>query len=363
MVGPPMMSTLGVYFKKHRGLANSIFTASASVGGLILAPVFTTLFEEYGYTGTMLIVAGLLLNSLVSAAFMRPPSWFTTKKNTHRTEKEAVYDKLIQNDAEHVSENQLYEASDYTSAKYNGHGVTSNKDTNDNDRCIANNLQTTKSGHSENSTDTENHTHSFSEKQHSVSRKIKSDGAHESMQKIKCKEKGMYVSGENLHGSLISVNMDIDENETSVTKSTQSFCSSTQAMVADFIKLFDFNLLKDVSVLLYLAMAFVTCSGMVLIPVYLAPFAKDAGLTYDDIAIMLSLAASVDVVSKIVSGIIADRQWIRRSSMLAFAAFATGTVCHIARLCTSKSLILAMAVLAGSNAFVYVDIIPYFCHN
>ena len=77
MVGPPMMSTIGIYFKKHRGLANSIFTGSASVGGLILAPIFTTLFEEYGYTGTMIIVAGLLLHSLVSAAFLRPPSWFS----------------------------------------------------------------------------------------------------------------------------------------------------------------------------------------------------------------------------------------------------------------------------------------------
>ena len=182
-----------------------------------------------------------------------------------------------------------------------------------------------------------------------LDRTLRPNGALDELDEIKHKERDVYVSGEDLHGSFISVKTEIDKSDKSLSKTTPTFQSSLKTMIADLIKLFDFNLLKDVSVILFLAMAFITSAGIILIPVYLAPFAKDAGLSYDDIALMLSLAASIEVVSKISSGIIADRQWIRRSSMLAFAAFATGTACHLSRLCVSKPTILALAIFAGSN--------------
>ena len=50
MLQSPMLAVIGLYFKKHRGLANSIFAVIGSVGGLVFAPVVTRLFQEYGYT-------------------------------------------------------------------------------------------------------------------------------------------------------------------------------------------------------------------------------------------------------------------------------------------------------------------------
>ena len=367
MVGPPMISTLGLYFKKHRGLANSIFTASASVGGLIFAPVFTTLFEEYGYTGTMLIVAGFLLNSLVSASVMRPPSWFTKRHKVMKEGKD-VTEKLIKNESKYlvknVSETHLNgPASEYTYAQENRVETTSGKLSDGINSSTRNNFNRSHFCHSDSFirlNENENNIYLIIEGNPNANGNTVSAGANE----LKYTKSDVYISGENLYGSFISVvQSDIAGSEKSITENTVvenlSCLSSAKAMVADFIKTFDYKLLKDLAFLLYLAMAFVTCSGMVLIPIYLAPFAKDAGLSYDDIAIMISILACVDVASKIVSGIIADRQWIRRTTMLAFAAFATGTVCHIARFCTNKPLILTMAVLMGSYCVMYVNQFRY----
>ena len=41
MVRSPAVSIVGVYFSRHRGLATSIYSGSASVGGIIFAPVVT----------------------------------------------------------------------------------------------------------------------------------------------------------------------------------------------------------------------------------------------------------------------------------------------------------------------------------
>ena len=282
MVRLPTLSIIGIYFDKHRGLAISIYSGSASVGGLIFAPIITTLFDKYGFTGTMIIVGGLFLNIFVSASVMRPPSWF--KKRHRKTTDNEVAEKLLVDKSNQVS--------DCATDRLEGDAFYElDHDTIDSAEIEVNNL--------------DNH------------------------------------HLENKPRTLL-------ETETKAHKSKQTFCSFVKANVIDaLITAFDVKLLKDLTFLLYLAMAFNLVAGMILVFIYLPPFAKDMGLSYNQIAIMISAMACADFVSKIVSGFIADRKWFQRSTLLAIAAFATGSMCHFARFYTSLPSVMTMTVIMG----------------
>ncbi|XP_037071447.1 monocarboxylate transporter 12-like [Pollicipes pollicipes] len=60
------------YFVKRRGLANAIMAAAAAVGGVFFPLLVQLLLEEYGITGTYLMLGGLHMHTLVSAALYRP---------------------------------------------------------------------------------------------------------------------------------------------------------------------------------------------------------------------------------------------------------------------------------------------------
>ena len=162
----------------------------------------------------------------------------------------------------------------------------------------------------------------------------------------------LYEAKDSLHGSLVSIHrMSIDRKETKRqddNKPDETTCfHSIKTNVVGILKLFDFKMLKDLNFILYLAMAFMLISGMVLIPYYLPQFGKDAGLSYEQIAIMISALAVTDFASRIVNGIIADRGWLRRSTMLALAAIGIGSICQFTRFFTSFSSVVVMAVIMG----------------
>ncbi|CAH1271590.1 SLC16A12 [Branchiostoma lanceolatum] len=68
----PSLSLVGKYFDKKRAIANGIAVSGPSVGSMVFPPVFTYLIEEYGWRGSLLIAAGVMLNITAFAALLRP---------------------------------------------------------------------------------------------------------------------------------------------------------------------------------------------------------------------------------------------------------------------------------------------------
>ncbi|GFQ81166.1 monocarboxylate transporter 9 [Trichonephila clavata] len=61
---------LNEHFIKHRVKANGLNISGASLGTLLLSPLIENTVEMYGLSGTFLIIAGLMLNSIPAAAVM-----------------------------------------------------------------------------------------------------------------------------------------------------------------------------------------------------------------------------------------------------------------------------------------------------
>ena len=100
----PIVSTINTYFNKYRGLANSISMSGSSLGGLIFGPIYTALFEEYGYTGTLLILSGIFFNIMITGVLMRPIEFYTKHNQTRECggahDKDETKEKLIK----HINE-------------------------------------------------------------------------------------------------------------------------------------------------------------------------------------------------------------------------------------------------------------------
>ena len=68
----PVFSTLNKYFQKRRALANSLAFTGSGVGCLLVPLLIRTSVQYYSLRGTMFILGGLWLHSLVIGALFRP---------------------------------------------------------------------------------------------------------------------------------------------------------------------------------------------------------------------------------------------------------------------------------------------------
>lgn len=68
----PAIVAVSFYFEKRRSLATGLAVCGSGVGTFIFAPVTQLLLDEYGWQGTVLIEAGILLNCILCGAVFRP---------------------------------------------------------------------------------------------------------------------------------------------------------------------------------------------------------------------------------------------------------------------------------------------------
>ncbi|XP_016840676.1 monocarboxylate transporter 14 isoform X2 [Nasonia vitripennis] len=68
----PAVITTGFYFEKWRALATGISVCGSGIGAFVLSPVTNYLVSNFGWRGTLLWQAGMLLNCAVFGALFRP---------------------------------------------------------------------------------------------------------------------------------------------------------------------------------------------------------------------------------------------------------------------------------------------------
>jgi len=69
----PSIVIISGYFERRRALATGIAVSGSGIGMIVLAPFVEWLLEVYGWRGTLLIEAGLLLNCCGCAVIFLPP--------------------------------------------------------------------------------------------------------------------------------------------------------------------------------------------------------------------------------------------------------------------------------------------------
>ncbi|XP_064619208.1 monocarboxylate transporter 14-like [Lineus longissimus] len=88
----PCMSVLGGYFDRHRTMALGLAATGTGFGTVVYPPLIRYLDEEYGWRGSLLIMAGITLNLLVTSLIMKPKPQKTI--DDADKEKKSLYETL-----------------------------------------------------------------------------------------------------------------------------------------------------------------------------------------------------------------------------------------------------------------------------
>ncbi|KAA0194496.1 hypothetical protein HAZT_HAZT006751, partial [Hyalella azteca] len=67
MIYLPAVVCVGYYFEKKRALATGIAVCGSGVGTMLFPPFVKFLLAQYGWRGTNILLAGLVLNAVVGA--------------------------------------------------------------------------------------------------------------------------------------------------------------------------------------------------------------------------------------------------------------------------------------------------------
>lgn len=97
----PAIVSVTMYFEKKRSLATGIAVCGSGFGTFIFAPIISKLLEQYGWRGSLLILAGMVLECVLFGALFKP-----LEEEKQETSKSELTNTEAQIDI-HVSDQQL----------------------------------------------------------------------------------------------------------------------------------------------------------------------------------------------------------------------------------------------------------------
>ena len=364
LVHPSVTATIGEYFNKRRAMANGIAFSGASTGGLIFAPIMSSLFENYGYSGTLLIVAGMTLNICITGALLRPISWFERKnqkldksedtENHNSTKPEKEF--LVSNDSLVVSVKEMQSTDDILlhlmrEGDLEKPGALVNRSVL---QLRTNGLpKLVRSGSQEPETQNGSlspllaHSRAFSLE--NLRKRTISAGSEVSTHKtmspmnslvesLSRSKLALYASADCVCASVVDIRQIPEEDEGIPAK--LSLCSKLK-------NTFDLTLFKNPVFPLFLVMAGMFAAFCLLTPSFLVPHAKDLGLTIEQRGLLLSIVAGCGLTSRLTCAIFADKKCVRLTSILAVAAMVMGIMAHSLRFFSGFGSMVVLAVMIG----------------
>ncbi|XP_046542426.1 monocarboxylate transporter 12-like [Haliotis rubra] len=104
----PAIVSVANYFEKKRAFATGLAVCGSGFGTFILAPFTKWMIDEFGWKGTILIQAGLILNVIVCGALFRP------LENKNKNQTDELLEKL-EKEAKDILENEEKQSRKYDS--------------------------------------------------------------------------------------------------------------------------------------------------------------------------------------------------------------------------------------------------------
>ena len=379
---------LGVYFEKHRGIANSISVVGVSIGGLAFAPLVTAMFEIYAYTGTFLIVSGILFHLLICGALLRPTEFYTKARSKRiKAKNKFMTESDHENEKPLLVNNETSEEFKMTDSTMSLENFASDKEKQSKDKIfkstntslyklVASNLLRMTASQElpvrnklllEEPLLEINRQRALSvgaswQRQKTESQS-KSSLIENSVEKFDHSLSARLTSSDVMSTSLLDINTPKQLKEefdnggkgnTDDTTRKGSLCFRLKHDIVAFLSvIFDFKLLKNPVFCHFLLCAGLMCVGVGLTIAFVPPLAKDLQISGSDTAFLISVNNIVDILSRVVFGIISDRGWVRRSTILGLTAVAIGIPSHFVGLLHSYNSLMVYGVILGMFQGVY----------
>ena len=342
---------LGEYFIKKRGMANGLAFCFASFGALVFAPVLTTLFDLHGYTGTMLVAAGMSFNCCVTGMLLRPLTSFKkiSKPQTQSfsgsdsDQKETLLLKEIPAKFKNGDINPPFRSMDQIAPNPQVKRMIDDSEL-----------------YKMHSCDKVNILRSQCNRRRTCSENNPGGNLNQFLESFSHSDIALYASTGGLGGSVLNLHDTVeqalsqtDETEVQTRKSCCMTCKTSIRKVFSII--FDVSLFRKSVFPCILLMGFMFVGAGDCVLIMLPPYAKDIGLTNDQRGILMLMFGCFDLFSRIVLTVIADRTFIKKTNILVFTSFLLGVACHSLRFFNSFGAMVVFSIITGK-----VRMINYF---
>jgi MFS family permease len=85
LVAPSSYLAINSYFVARRGLVMGLCQAGIGLGFIVVPYLVEAMLRNYGFRGTMLLLGGISLNSIVGALLYQPVEWHSIRLRLHKT--------------------------------------------------------------------------------------------------------------------------------------------------------------------------------------------------------------------------------------------------------------------------------------
>lgn len=397
LLSMPGLMMVGYYFNKRRATATGIAVCGSSVGTLVFAPFTNYLIEMYGWRGAQVIIAGVVLQGVISGALLRPLASTISKSGVSNKDKKYVrssFKRSSECEAEYIP-NEINSNLDgnYKSRQgdlrdfegLNDGLLLSHKNMEAAESMANNNIAVEKQTLDEHNITTL----TISSKITEVMDEMFKAEVHQSVEcltefkdKVISKEAKELLdyevdileqySPENYGlAEKISVTNDetedangfenesVSDTDKTTERSNRSINSSKAiTLLCNAMKkhLLMFGLLKYPPFLIYVISCFILNIG-ILLPIFFLPdFAVKQGLTSKQASLIISAVGIANVISRVLCGILSDMKWVDRLLLNNVTLIIAGGATVLCPLYDSFEALLIYAAVFGFSIAVFVSL-------
>ncbi|XP_069115284.1 monocarboxylate transporter 12-like isoform X2 [Argopecten irradians] len=353
----PAIIVVGLYFDKKRALATGIATSGSGLGTFGYAYLTDALLSSYGWRGTILILAGIVLNVVVCGLVFRPLLNRRCKLSSYKKHcGSSMASSSGLSDYPEVSEILL-------DRKYGVDGFVTNA-TNTNDFVICNvplefhkldriDISRSSDVIIPNDRILDRKSRKFSsainlsdQRSDVLSAMTKSQVLNQRF--LKPMEKpNIFYSGSVQNITGIQSNLDLKSDSINLTKEDDETNSQRPCFGMNRNDIFCFELLKDPTFLL-LTICMTTWTAQIVSLTYLPDMALSKGLPRSQCAFLISIVGITNIVGRLVSGFITDCLHVKSIIIYACALFVAAAINFLLPFCDSFYL---FAICAGIFGF------------
>lgn len=382
---PTSLTVVSHYFEKRRGFANCITVTGSSIGSFIYAPLITKLLSVYGYRGCMLVLAAIMLHGCICGALFRPLSFYETADKVV-TEANQSEEKLLEefDRRKRLFEIQRKKVLERTNRLKGGEPPVERQRYKLQIPAFkkVNSWEIRIRSYSENCANVVKPEEIRVESDIQLSRRVRKRSFSQTLldeseetSPIKTRLKNVMESkfsgSRYVLGSIPDVVNDCMLKESLEVTDVQPFYISDRSIdqkdtgsdnvvskrslfVQTLASICDSEVLKMPVFIAFQFACALLSAGTMLCAIFIVPHAKEMGISEDDIAVLIAIFSAVDVVGRIFTGLISDKKWLRRSTMVAMASVVVSLTAHLLRFYTTyMALVVYSAVLGAVNGVFF----------
>ncbi|KAK9709453.1 Major Facilitator Superfamily [Popillia japonica] len=369
----PAIVSVTMYFEKKRSLATGIAVCGSGFGTFIFAPIITVLLREYGWRGSLMIIAGIVLECTIFGALFRPLEYeSTTEKNRSKIGNSEIHLKNTSAALDlHISDVNLKhlgsESTNMHRPRSMGHFATPRTtfaEPNGNiiNGKLKNNKEVARLAASQPLLMTSMH--------HDAGRKYSS----QSHLRGPIYKPDIFYQGSLMnipsYRSKLSLRASGEDELLERRPPTRRYSKVSEPEEKTTIcgivcspetkdtlrEMLDFSLFKDVIFILFVVSNFLTSIGFNIPYVYIVSRARALDLTHNEASMLLSIIGVANTVGRIILGYISDKPWVNRLWVYNVCLTLCGVATALSAFCMNFFTLSIYASVFGFTIGAYVGL-------